>query len=491
MNKPSCALVNKPSSGSVVVVGASVSKKKIALSGSYSSSSLASLSAPLGITGEADTFTRVVDPTNPKRVLAIVGLGLTPLTPQALRNAAAVASRRLTDSSTITFDFGAESEEDIEAIAEGALLGSYSFQKYKSSSSNSYKLERIEIIAPKKFAPTLSRSEITSSSVALVKDLVNTPANDLYPASFATAAQEAIKGLPIKATIWDEKALAKDGFGGILGVGQGSSRPPRLMKLEYSPRQARHKIALVGKGITFDTGGLSLKSGAGMIGMKYDMTGAATVLAVIRAAAQLKLKVKITAWLCLAENMPSGTAIRPNDVLTIRGGKTVEVLNTDAEGRLVLADGLAAASEEKPDLIIDVATLTGAATTALGTRYTGAMGDERSISHLVELGKAVGETFWHMPLPEEIRAYLNSDIADLANIKQGNTAAGMLVGATFLQQFIGKTSDKDDAPLIPWIHLDVANTANNAGAPFGVVASGPTGVAVRTLIKLSESFAAA
>lgn len=263
------------------------------------------------------------------------------------------------------------------------------------------------------------------------------------------------------------------------------------MKLVYAPKGAHKHIALVGKGITFDTGGLSLKTGAGMIGMKYDMTGAASALAVIRAAAELSLSVKITAWLCLAENMPSSTAIRPNDVLTIRNGKTVEVLNTDAEGRLVLADGLAAASEEHPDLIVDIATLTGAATTALGTRYTGVMGDAQSISHLVELGTATGETFWHMPLPEELRSYINSDVADYANIKPGNTAGGMLIGATFLQQFVGKTSNKEDAQLIPWIHLDIANTANNAGPAYGVISSGPTGVAVRTLIKLSESYAQA
>lgn len=189
--------------------------------------------------------------------------------------------------------------------------------------------------------------------------------------------------------------------------------------------------------------------------------------------------------------MPSSTATRPNDVLTIHGGKTVEVLNTDAEGRLVLADGLVAASKEYPDLIIDIATLTGAATTALGTRYTGVMGDADAISHLVELGQAAGENFWHMPLPEELRAYLNSDVADIANVKPGNTAGGMLVGATFLKDFVGNTSDKPDAPQIPWIHLDIANTANNAGGAYGFTGAGPTGVAVRTLINLAESYATA
>jgi leucyl aminopeptidase len=196
----------------------------------------------------------------------------------------------------------------------------------------------------------------------------------------------------------------------------------------------------------------------------------------------------MTAWLCLAENMPSSTATRPNDVLRIHGGKTVEVLNTDAEGRLVLADGLVAASKDHPDLLIDIATLTGAATTALGTRFTGAMGDEKEISHLTELGRESGEQFWHMPLPEEIRGYLKSDVADIANVKPGNTAGGMLVGATFLKEFIGNTSDKEEAPSIPWIHLDIANTANNAGSAFGVTGAGPTGVSVRTLIKLAQSY---
>ena len=242
----------------------------------------------------------------------------------------------------------------------------------------------------------------------------------------------------------------------------------------------------MGKGITFDTGGLSLKTGAGMIGMKYDMTGAATALAVIRAIAQMKIPVRLTAWLCLAENMPSGTATRPNDVLKIYGGKTVEVLNTDAEGRLVLADGLSKASEDYPDLIIDIATLTGAATTALGTRYTGAMGDHEAISQLVEIGDSVGELFWHMPLPEELRSYLNSDVADIANVKPGNTAGGMLVGATFLRDFIGKKSPQDSDEIISWIHLDIANTANNSQGAYGATSSGPTGVTVRSLIKLAQ-----
>jgi leucyl aminopeptidase len=220
-----------------------------------------------------------------------------------------------------------------------------------------------------------------------------------------------------------------------------------------------------------------------MVGMKYDMTGAATVLAVSLAIARLGLGVRVTTWLCIAENLPSGSAIRPNDVLTIRGGKTVEVLNTDAEGRLVLADGLAVASEEHPDLVIDVATLTGAARVALGDRYVGAMGDEALVGDLIGVSKQVGETLWGMPLPSELRALLNSDVADIANVKIGNTAAGMLVAGVFLQEFVGKSHD---GVRIPWAHLDIAGAASNDGTGYGYTGKGPTGVVVRTLIALAE-----
>jgi leucyl aminopeptidase len=223
-----------------------------------------------------------------------------------------------------------------------------------------------------------------------------------------------------------------------------------------------------------------------MVGMKYDMTGAATVLAVVLAAAKLAAPVKLTAWLCIAENMPSGSATRPNDVLRIRGGKTVEVLNTDAEGRLVLADGLVAASEEQPDVIVDVATLTGAATVALGTRYVGVMGDDEPVQRILEAAERTGELAWRMPLPGELRALLNSEVADIANAKPGNTAAGMLLAAVFLKEFIGK---RPDGSAIPWAHLDIAGAANNGGGGFGFTGAGPTGVTVRALLAFIEGFA--
>jgi leucyl aminopeptidase len=228
-----------------------------------------------------------------------------------------------------------------------------------------------------------------------------------------------------------------------------------------------------------------------MIGMKYDMAGAATVLAVVVAAAQLGLNVRVTAWLCLAENLPSGSAVRPGDVIRIRGGKTVEVLNTDAEGRLVLADGLVAASEESPDAIIDVATLTGAASVAMGTRYVAVMGDSELSSLAVAVGSRVGETLWAMPIPAELRPLLASDIADIANIKPGNTAGGMMIAAAFLKDFVGSVGEGDSRRAIPWAHLDIASAANNGGAGYGFTGKGPTGVAVRALIALTEEISQA
>jgi leucyl aminopeptidase len=225
-----------------------------------------------------------------------------------------------------------------------------------------------------------------------------------------------------------------------------------------------------------------------MVGMKYDMTGAATVLAVTLAAARLALPVRITAWMCIAENLPSGTAARPNDVLRIRGGKTVEVLNTDAEGRLVLADGLVAASEEHPDAIVDVATLTGGARVSMGDRYVPVMGDDGLIARTIAAGAAVGEPIWHMPLPPELRSALDSDVADIANARPGNPNGGMLVAAHFLKYFVGTVDDEKDAAQIPWAHLDIAGAANNAGGPHGEIGKGPTGATVRTLIALAEDF---
>jgi leucyl aminopeptidase len=308
------------------------------------------------------------------------------------------------------------------------------------------------------------------------RDLVNAPPRDLYPAAFADLAKAAAKGTRVKVTVMEEKELTAGGFGGLLGVGQGSSRGPRLVKVVWSPARAKRKIALVGKGITFDSGGLSLKPAKSMETMKSDMAGAAAVLHTVLAAAQLKLPVAVTGWLSLAENMPSATAQRPSDVITQRGGTTVEVLNTDAEGRLVLADALVAACEEEPDAVLDVATLTGAQIVALGTRVSGVMGTDDMRAAVVRAADKAGEMFWPMPLPEELRAGLNSQVADLANVA-GDRNGGMLTAGIFLREFVGNT---------PWAHLDIAGPSFNEAQPWGYTPRGGTGVAVRTLLGVLE-----
>ncbi|HWS50265.1 MAG TPA: leucyl aminopeptidase, partial [Microbacterium sp.] len=282
-------------------------------------------------------------------------------------------------------------------------------------------------------------------------------------------------------------ALAQQGFGGILGVAQGSARPPRLVRLEYSPVDAVQHIALVGKGITFDTGGLSLKPAASMVGMKFDMAGAATSLAALRAIAALRLPVRVTAWLGITDNMPSGTALRPGDVVRILDGTTVEVLNTDAEGRLVLADGLVAASRENPDVIIDVATLTGAIVAALGHRLTGVFGDDDTVRRFLAAADATDEAAWHMPLPAYMEEAMDSPIADLQNVNMSDRMGGALYAGLFLRRFVGKVSDADDAPRIPWVHLDIAGSGEHGGAPYGFTEKGPTGAMVRSIIAFAEA----
>lgn len=447
---------------------------------------LRSTLASLGVTGAEDEVRRLAAPAGSAKSLALVGLGTGEVTPNLLRRAAGSVARQVTGVGSLALALPTSSPEDVLAVLEGASIGSYSFTRYRSKPKDNSKLPASEITVITSVAgvdelPT--RAGIVAGAVHTVRDLVNTPPLDLYPETFAAAAGELAKDVPVTVTVLADKELKQGGFGGIIGVGQGSTRSPRLVKVEYTPDSAKQHIALVGKGITFDSGGLSLKPGTSMVGMKYDMTGAATVLAVTLAVARLGLPVRMTAWLCIAENMPSGSAIRPNDVLTIRGGKTVEVLNTDAEGRLVLADGLVAASEEQPDAIIDVATLTGAARVALGDRYVGTMGDDELVGKVVDSSKLVGELLWPMPLPSELRALLASDVADIANVKIGSSAAGMLIAGVFLQDFIGTA---DDGSRIPWAHLDIAGPANNEGGGYGYTGKGPTGVAVRTLIALAE-----
>lgn len=443
--------------------------------------------ASIGITGAQDEVRRLPGTAGSTQSIALVGLGSGELTVNDLRYAAGSVARQVRGIDSIVLALPVESDDEVLAVLQGAALGAYSYTEYRSGPLDSTKLPVATIIVAtrNRTKGLVERATVIAEAVHTVRDLVHAPPSDLYPETFAAAAQRLAKSADVTVTVLADTELAAGGYGGIIAVGKGSTRGPRLVKVSYSPTGATKHLALVGKGITFDSGGLSLKPAASMIGMKYDMTGAATVLAVLLAAAKLGLPVRLTAWLCIAENLPSGSALRPNDVITIRGGKTVEVLNTDAEGRLVLADGLVAASEEQPDAIIDVATLTGAASIAMGTRYVGTMGDAELAHRVVAAGNRVGETFWHMPIPGELRPLLASDIADIANIKPGNTAGGMMIAAAFLRDFVGTTGEGE---AIPWAHLDIAGSANNGAAGWGFTGKGPTGVAVRALIELAEEF---
>jgi leucyl aminopeptidase len=419
--------------------------------------------------------------------IAVIGLGAE-RTPDALRDAVGSAVRQLAGSASVTVALPLHDDAELAAALEGAALGSYGYTGLRSATLDAVRhpVASVSVRSDTTAAEAMiSRALANASAVSLAKDLVNAPSSQLYPEALAQAAIEAAAGLPIDVTVWDETRLEQDGFGGIAGVGVGSARPPRLVKLSYAPADAAAHVALVGKGITFDTGGISLKPAASMVGMKYDMAGAATVLATVVAVARLGLPVRVTGWMCIAENMPSGSAIKPNDVLSIRGGRTVEVLNTDAEGRLVMADGLAAASEEHPDAIIDVATLTGAAVVALGNRYAAVMGDDALVESVRASAASTGELFWPMPLPGELRTAINSEVADIANAAPGNTAGGMLLAGVFLREFVGNA---EDGSRIPWAHLDIAGPAQLKGSPYGFIGKGATGVAVRTLIALAEDF---
>ncbi|GAA1615555.1 leucyl aminopeptidase [Kribbella karoonensis] len=442
----------------------------------------------LGATGKAGEVTKVPGPKPGKSAtLVAVGLGAAPdgsLKTEDLRAAAGAGVRATKTGQSVAFALPTPDAECVRAVAEGALLGRYAFTAYKSSDSNEApgNLTVLTDLARNKDAKAaLERAQVTAESVAQVRDWVNTPPSDLHPVEFAADAVKLGKEFGVKVEVLDEKALAKGGYGGILGVGQGSANPPRLVRLTYTPKKPVTHLAFVGKGITFDSGGLSLKTSTGMVSMKSDMAGAAAVIGATLAIARLGLPVQVTTYAAMAENMPSGSAARPSDVLTMYGGKTVEVLNTDAEGRLVLGDALVRASEDAPDLIVDVATLTGACVVALGTKVAGAFGNTDSArDRVVDAAVASGEAMWPLPIPAEMLDKLksHSKVADLANIT-GEPWGGALAAAAFLGDFV--------ADGIDWVHLDVAGPAFNDGAAAGYTPIGGTGYAVRTLIELAAS----
>ncbi|MEC4017182.1 leucyl aminopeptidase [Streptomyces sp. H27-D2] len=473
---------------------------------------LAAVLEILGASGAEGEATKLPAPSGLKSpVVLAVGLGGVPdngdrYDGEALRRAAGVAARTLSGTKKAAFALPVEDAADAGAVAEGALLGAYVYvprgaagapadktadkagkgakaarNGADSKDSGKEPLGEVALLGgkprDKAYKAATDRAVAVAAELNRARDLINMPPNELNPKSFATEVQAAAKEHGLKVEVLDEKALLKGGFGGIMGVGQGADAPPRLVKLSYTHPKARQSLAFVGKGITYDSGGISLKPAGHNETMKCDMSGAAAVFAAVVSAAKLGLQVNVTGWLALAENMPSGGATRPGDVLRMYSGKTVEVLNTDAEGRLVLADAITRASEDKPDAIVDVATLTGAMVLALGNRTFGIMANDDAFRTAIhEISEEVGEQSWPMPMPPELLKAMDSQVADLSNM--GERMGGGLVAGLFLQEFVGEG--------ITWAHLDIAGPAFHEGAPFGYTPKGGTGSAVRTLVRLAE-----
>ncbi|MEU6488137.1 leucyl aminopeptidase [Streptomyces sp. NPDC046887] len=453
---------------------------------------LADVLATLGATGAEGETTKVPSPAGLKApVVLAVGLGPAPekdeqFDPEKLRRAAGNAARALTGVKKAGFALPLTGPDDVQTVAEGALLGAYAFTAYQDRGKDAKgPLGEVALLGAKprdkSSKAAAERAIALTEEINRARDLINTPPNDLTPEAFAAIATAAGKEHGLKVQVLDEKALTKGGYGGILGVGAGSANPPRLVKISYTSSKAAKHLALIGKGITYDSGGISLKPAGHNETMKCDMSGAAAVFAAVVAAARLGLEVNVTGWLALAENMPSGTATRPGDVLRMYSGKTVEVLNTDAEGRLVLADAITRASEEAPDAIVDVATLTGAMVLALGNRTFGIMANDDAFRAAIhEIAEEVGEASWPMPLPADLRKGMDSSTADIANM--GERMGGGLVAGLFLKEFVGEG--------ITWAHLDIAGPAFHEGAPYGYTPKGGTGSSVRTLVRLAERTAA-
>lgn len=451
------------------------------------STKLKSVLESVGATGAKDELVRIPATGIAKsKVIVAVGLGSLkkPISDEQLRRAAGNATRSLAGFKKVAMYLPAENPSSAGAILEGAALGAYTFTDHKSSTLNKAKSPVTSVTLftsetnakNKEYKAALDHARTIVHAIHFARDLINTSPLHMPPAQVAASAKSHLTGTTVKVQILDEKALARDGYGGILGVGQGSSRPPRLIRMEYKPKGAKKHIALLGKGITFDTGGISLKPPASMHEMKADMSGAAAVIATIKAIHDLALPVSVTAYAACAENMPGGGAQRPGDVLTTYGGRTIEVLNTDAEGRLVLADVLVRAAEDEPDVVLDIATLTGAAVVALGHRTAGVMGDDHVRDAVKAAADKAGEEFWPMPLPEELRAPLDSIVADIANI--GQREGGMLSAGWFLKEFV--------ADGLPWAHLDIAGPAYNSQSPHGYTHKGGVGFGIRTMVTFAK-----
>lgn len=438
----------------------------------------------LGAKGSTEQLTRVLVPSLPVASVLTVGLGKDrdQWPADAIRRAAGVAARALNGTETVVTTL---SELDVAAAVEGLILGAYRFSEFRSAKTAPKEagLTALTVLSTADDAETATARGIdVATAVATARDLVNTPPSHLFPGEFAKRAKALGKSVGLEVEVLGKKELEEAGFGGIVGVGKGSSRGPRLVRLTYRcGKKNAKKVALVGKGITFDTGGISIKPAANMHQMTSDMGGAAAVIATVVLAARQKLAVDVVATVPMAENMPSSTAQRPGDVLTQYGGTTIEVLNTDAEGRLILADGIVRACEDNPDYLIETSTLTGAQLVALGSRTPGVMGSDEFRDRVAKLSQEVGENAWPMPLPEELKDDLKSTVADLANVS-GARNAGMLVAGVYLREFV--------ADGVQWAHLDVAGPAYNTGGPWGYTGKGGTGVPTRTMFAVLEDIAA-
>jgi leucyl aminopeptidase len=368
------------------------------------------------------------------------------------------------------------------ALAEGIWLGLYRYREFFSKPDDrkdparfSLRLAGIRSLAPVREA--VLRAGIACESALWVRDLVNRPPSHFIPADFGReAARVKARGKNVTLKVLNKAQIQKLKMGGLLGVSLGSDKPPIFVHLHYKPARPRKTVALVGKGITFDSGGLSLKPANSMEDMKSDMAGAASVLGIVLAASRMGLPVEIHGLCAVTENMPGPGALKPGDVLTAMNGKTMEVLNTDAEGRLVLADALSYGSRLKPDVMIDMATLTGAAIVALGNEVTAALGDQKVVDALKAAGEMTGEKFWQLPLVPEYKDHIKSRLADMKNIGRAGQA-GTIIGGLFLQEFVDN---------VPWVHLDIAGPSFLSGET-GYLAAGATGIPVRTILNYLEA----
>ncbi len=417
----------------------------------------------------------------------VVGLGPADgVDANVLRHAAGALARAAKRQPVLGVDLlehlaeGTSPAAGAQALAEGLVLGGYEYVQFKSEPKRA-QLARVVLVGGggKRTEAAIERGLAIAEAVAWARDLENEPGGSLTPTKLAQRAEAEGSRAGFEVTVWKVEEIRKERLGGLLGVNRGSEQAPRFLRLEYAPEKPRGTVALVGKGITFDSGGLSLKPSDGMVGMKGDMGGAAAVLGAFRAVAAVGARVRLIGFLPITDNMTGGDATRVGDVLTIRNGKTVEVLNTDAEGRLILADALSLASEEQPDAIVDLATLTGACMVALGDRTAGLMGNHPGwLDQVRAAADAAGEAVWPLPLPDHLRSKLDSDLADLKNITS-TRYGGALAAGIFLREFV--------ADGIPWAHLDIAGPADSSEVD-GELVKGGTGFGVRTLVELLNGY---